>query len=119
MIKDRFLNWLAVFLCLIVSSGMLLKGLPFWWVGSLIAFLLIGFYLHEEDEDEHWLDDWEDYKATYEPPEEYNLPDDEHWTTTALSASKNWQAKTMKSSFCTKCNHEVYEVCMCNPVKKN
>lgn len=122
MIKDKFLNWLAVFICMIVSASMLFHSLPYWWIGGVIAFLLIGFYLNDGDEYEQQLnelpEDWEDYKATYEPPEEYNLPDDEHWTTTALSGNKDWQAETMKSSFCTKCGNEVYEVCMCNPVKK-
>jgi fatty acid desaturase len=79
MIKDRFLNWVAILSCIGFTAGMLLKGLPYWWIGALIAFLLIGFNYEEEDEeDKYWPDDWEDYKSQYEPPDEYNVPDEKN-----------------------------------------
>ena len=141
MIKDKFLNWLAVFICMIVSASMLFHSLPYWWIGGVIAFLLIGFYLNDGDEYEQQLnelpEDWEDYKATYEPPDEYNLQWDEYdedgnhmWSNHGLSANKkfylkhlhgfkDWQAETKKVSFCHKCGNEVYEICMCKPVIKD
>ena len=50
MIKDKFLNWLVIFICIIVSASMLFHSLPYWWIGGVIAFLFIGFYLKDEED---------------------------------------------------------------------
>ena len=117
MKSDRFIIPIIMLFCLVILGGMALKGLMYWWMPLLFAFVCMAIYA-ECNEGEFLKEDWRenhnqakisreqlemliddakavldksDYKAMYNPPEE-----------------------TLSS--CNKCNNEVYEVCMCKPV---
>jgi len=79
MIKGTYFAWLAVIMCIVFTIGMLSKGLSNSWIGLVLAILIIGFFISEDDELEEELkslpDDWEDYKSRYIAPDEYNTPD--------------------------------------------
>ena len=105
MKSDRFIIPIIMLFCLTILGGMALKGLMYWWMPMLFAFLCMAIYAEREAEKEANAKptpfplDKSDYKASYVPPEEKD------WTTTALSSNN-----------CSKCNNEVYDVCMCKPV---
>ena len=114
MKSDRFIIPIIMLFCLTILGGMALKGLMYWWMPMLFAFLCMAIYAEREAEKDAMISkeqldeliddakavlDKSDYKAMYNPPEEKD------WTTTALSSNN-----------CSKCNNEVYDVCMCKPV---
>ena len=75
MIKGTFFAWLAVMMCVVFSIGMLSKGLSNSWIGLVLAILIIGFFLSEEDEHSSSIDSKQDYKARYTASDEYNTAD--------------------------------------------
>ena len=75
MIKGTYFGWLAVIMCMVFTIGMLSKGLSNSWIGLVLAILIIGFFLSEEDEHSSSIDSKQDYKARYTAPDEYNTPD--------------------------------------------
>jgi hypothetical protein len=116
MLKDKGLLILFTVVSMGFGFAILLNGVAYWWV---FWFSMLFFYGHLvtllvkvndekewnrivkkngktwpkifiDDESEYWPDDWEDYKAQYIPPEEYNVPDN--------------------------CNECGYAVCVCKPV---
>ena len=76
MIKGTYFAWLAVIMCIVFTIGMLSKGLSNSWIGLVLAILIIGFFLsEEEDESSSSIDSKQDYKARYTASDEYNTPD--------------------------------------------
>ena len=110
MKSDRFIIPIIMLFCLTILGGMALKGLMYWWMPMLFAFLCMAIYAEREAEKDAMISkeqldeliddakavlDKSDYKAMYNPPEE-----------------------VMQRVNCKKCNNEVYQICMCNPVSK-
>ncbi len=101
--NDIFLYWTVTVFVLAVTAGMYLKHIDYWFIGATIAFLLIGYYFDvaEQESNRNYFEDrgypldWEDYKAQYEAPDEYNMDG------------------------CDTCHNKVYKLCMCKPVVKN
>ena len=81
MIKGTYFIWLSVFICIVFAIGMLMKGLSGFWIGVVLALLILGFYVNalEKEEElknlEEFVDTSQDYKAQYQAPDEYNTPD--------------------------------------------
>ena len=75
MIKGTYFAWLAVIMCIVFTIGMLSKGLSNSWIGLVLAILIIGFFISEEEEHSSSIDSKQDYKARYTAPDEYNTPD--------------------------------------------
>ena len=75
MIKGTYFGWLAVIMCMVFTIGMLSKGLSNSWIGLVLAILIIGFFISEEEEHSSSIDSKQDYKARYTAPDEYNTPD--------------------------------------------
>ena len=75
MIKGTYFAWLAVIVCMVFTIVMLSKGLSNSWIGLVLAILIIGFFISEEEEHSSSIDSKQDYKARYTAPDEYNTPD--------------------------------------------
>ena len=113
MIKDKFFGQILISFMLCIVAAMAFKGLMYWWIPLLIMFVLIAFYAEKEAEKDanKAYDEFmrSDYYDSYEAPDE---------TLSTSKKSSEWQAEVKKVSFCSQCGNEVYEICMCNPVKK-
>ena len=75
MIKGTYFAWLAVIMCIVFTIGMLSKGLSNSWIGLVVAILIIGFFISEEEEHSSSIDSKQDYKARYKAPDEYYTSD--------------------------------------------
>lgn len=81
MIRDNFAIWITVFFMMALTGGMMLNGLSSWWIPITIAFIVIGFHIDslETEADTKDLEEvigtFQDLKARYEAPDEYNTPD--------------------------------------------
>lgn len=97
MNSDRLIIPIIMIFFLTILGGMVFKGLLYWWMPIIFAFLCMAIYAEREAEREANAEptpfplDKSDYKASYVAPEE-----------------------TLSS--CNKCNNEVYKECMCKPV---
>ena len=113
--NDKMLAWIGLSLVLVILGAFALKGIMPWVIYLGIIFLLLAIYAEREAERDavkvsnkgrarisqedinEVIDSFDksDYKAMYNPPEE-----------------------VMQRVNCKKCNNEVYQICMCNPVKE-
>ena len=106
MFKDKGLLGMFAFISMVFAIAMLIKGVSVWWIAGFAALFFYGSLVtelnyhfeeepnnHTDDESHNWPKDWEDYKAGYEAPDEYNLPEDDN--------------------HCNKCG---YLVCVCKPI---
>ena len=105
MKSDKFLGHVLILFMLCIVATMVFKGLMYWWIPLLIMFLLIAIYAEDkakkESEDAYDSFMRSDYYDSYEAPdEEIVMQKDSMWVN------------------CKKCNNEVYQICMCKPVKK-
>ena len=55
MKNDTFFNWLLISVSLMISIGMFMKGLPYWWVAYLVSVIALARYtdfLESKERDE-------------------------------------------------------------------
>ena len=64
---------LLTFVCAIMTAGLMMREFQYFWITAILTLICAGFAMQDEDEFEEQFkslpDDWEDYKATYEPPD--------------------------------------------------
>ena len=70
---------ILMFVCAIMTAGLMMRGFEYFWITAILTLICAGFAMQEEDEFVEQFDSkpdlnifpdkWEEYKSQYEEPD--------------------------------------------------
>ena len=129
--NDKMLAWIGLSLVLVILGAFVLKGIMPWVIYLGIIFVLLAIYAEREAEKKA-VCDRSDYYGQYEEPDEMirtqvsitkgeleiiETMEPLHDGSIEGAITNGVMKQVMQRVNCKKCNNEVYQICMCNPVK--